>query len=154
MKNQNTNANPVAPRKIWDGTPAGYTPIEGDPDVLFLDTPAAQRIHTSHVSAERELKAVLRKRASDAPFLRGVAVHCQGDECNEIVFIEDLDDLASFRRHELLCSNCKAREFYALSPIERSRRQAQVENFWKNIFRGNGFANAPQADRNDDEPIF
>lgn len=117
--------------KIWNGSPAGYTPIEGDKNVLFADTPCAQQIHTTVAGAETELRAVLRRRAKGKPFCRGVAVRCA--DCGHVVFVDDYDQLASYAKGELRCSHCREREFYNLPAAEQERRQREAIAVWKEI---------------------
>jgi len=118
-------------KRIWNGTPAGYSPIEGDTNVLFPDSFCAQQIHTSAQTAETELIAVLRKRKQGRPFLRSVAARCPC--CGNVIFINDLADLAAFAKSELLCSTCKERAFCELPQREQARRQLEAIDVWNDI---------------------
>jgi len=119
-------------QKIWNGSPAGYSPIEGDTNVLFPDSFCAQQIHTSPQTAETELLAVLKKREQQQrPFLRPVAARCP--RCGSVIFIHDLIDLAAFKKRELLCSRCKERAFYELPQREQERRQQEAIDIWRKL---------------------
>lgn len=124
----------ISPFAIFDGSPRGYLPTEDDQNVLFQDTPCAQRIHSDIVTARVEMLAVLRRREKGAPFIRPVAVRCQQHGCENITFLHDLDDLRAFERREFFCPPCKEQDWERKPDIYKQAAQKQAVEFFKQAF--------------------
>jgi len=123
-----TNEEPAF-KRIWDGTPKGYSAIEGEVDLLWGE----QRIYRSAKEAEVEFLACEAKKAKGAMFFRPVAVYCQRKGCSNVVFIHDAIDMETFKRGEMQCSTCKELEYRSLTPMERAQRDKEFERLFSNL---------------------